>query len=63
MKRRRGKEGFFPDEGGQDIVEYSLMLAFIVLVGAAVFVGMGANVNAIWTIVNSRLASANEAPS
>jgi Flp pilus assembly pilin Flp len=46
------------DERAQDLVEYSLILAFVVLVGAATYIGMGANINAIWSIANSRLASA-----
>ncbi len=49
----------YRDEGGQDLIEYSLLLAFIALVGAATFIGMGASTNALWNVVNSRLASAN----
>jgi Flp pilus assembly pilin Flp len=45
------------DETGNDLVEYSLLLAFICLAGAAMFVGMGRNVNSMWGIVNSRLAA------
>jgi Flp pilus assembly pilin Flp len=51
---------FWRDEDGQDLVEYSLLLAFVCLAGAAMFIGMGRNVNGIWSIVNSRLASANQ---
>jgi Flp pilus assembly pilin Flp len=50
-------------EEAQDLVEYSLLLAFIALVGAAVYIGMGRTENGLWTIVNSRLASANQASS
>lgn len=46
-------------EAGQDLVEYTLLLAFIGLVGAAVFIGMGSTTSSLWTIVNSRLASSN----
>jgi len=48
------------DERGQDMVEYSLLLAFVCLAGAAAFIGMGQNTTALWTIVNTRLASANQ---
>jgi Flp pilus assembly pilin Flp len=48
------------DESGQDLVEYTLLLAFIALVGAAVYIGMGSTTSDIWTIVNSRFAAANE---
>lgn len=51
---------FARDEGGQDLVEYSLLLAFVCLVGAAAFIGMGQNTSALWTIVNTRLAAANQ---
>lgn len=51
------------DEEGQDLVEYSLLLAFIALAGAAAYIGMSTNTNAIWTIVNSRLGAANQSGS
>jgi Flp pilus assembly pilin Flp len=54
------RDRFWRDEGGQDLVEYSLLLAFVCLSGAAMFIGMGQNVNGIWSIVNSRLNSANQ---
>ena len=49
---------FLRDEQGQDLVEYTLLLAVIVLAGAAAFTGMSASTNSIWTTVNSRLADA-----
>jgi Flp pilus assembly pilin Flp len=54
------EDRFWRDESGQDLVEYSLLLAFVCLSGAAMFIGMGRNVNGIWSIVNSRLSSANQ---
>jgi Flp pilus assembly pilin Flp len=45
---------------GQDLIEYSLLLAFIALSGAAIFIGMGEVTSGIWSIVNSRLAAANQ---
>jgi Flp pilus assembly pilin Flp len=59
--RRRFRNGFWRDERGQDLVEYSLLLAFVCLAGAALYIGVGQNVTAIWSIVNSRLAAANQA--
>lgn len=47
------------DDRGQDLVEYSLLLAFVCLVGAATFIGMGQTISGIWGIANSRLAAAN----
>jgi Flp pilus assembly pilin Flp len=49
---------FLRDEHGQDLIEYTLLLAFISLAGAAAFVGMATSINGIWIVVNSRLASA-----
>ncbi len=50
---------FLQDQGGQDLVEYSLLLAFVCLAGAATFIGMGRTISSIWTLANNRLASAN----
>jgi Flp pilus assembly protein, pilin Flp len=49
---------FLRNENGQDLIEYTLLLAFISLAGAAAFVGMSTSINTIWTVVNSRLGSA-----
>lgn len=54
---------FIGDDRGQDLIEYTLLLAFIALVGAAVFIGMGSTTSGLWMIVNSRLASANQVSS
>jgi Flp pilus assembly pilin Flp len=51
---------YYEDEYGQDLVEYSLLMAFVALVGAAMYIGMGQTTNAIWGIVNTRLAAANQ---
>jgi Flp pilus assembly pilin Flp len=48
------------DEDGQDLVEYSLLLTFVCLVGAAMFVSMGSLTSGIWSIVNSRMAASNQ---
>jgi len=54
---------FFRSEDGQDLIEYTLLLAFIVLVGAASYIGISRTTSSLWTIVNSRLSTANQAPS
>ena len=43
---------------GQDLIEYSLLMAFICLSGAAAIIGMGGGISTLWTIVNNRLSSA-----
>jgi Flp pilus assembly pilin Flp len=50
---------FVRDEQGQDLIEYTLLLAFVCLASAAVFISAGGNINGIWTGTNSRLATAN----
>ena len=48
------------EEDAQDIIEYALLLAFIVLAGAAAFIGMTDATTGIWNSINSRLSNANE---
>jgi len=50
---------FLKDEAGQDLVEYSLLLAFIALAGAAIFIGMNPLTQSLWSIANSRLSNAS----
>lgn len=49
---------FIHDEGGQDLIEYTLLLAFIVMSSAAMFIGGGASINTIWTVTNNNLSQA-----
>ncbi len=41
------------------MVEYALLLAAIALAGAAFYIGIGQVTGGLWSIANSRLASAN----
>jgi Flp pilus assembly pilin Flp len=50
---------FWRSEQAQDLIEYSLLMAFICLSGAAFFIGMGRTTSAIWATVNNRLAASN----
>jgi Flp pilus assembly pilin Flp len=54
---------FIRDENGQDLIEYTLLLAFVALASAAIFIGAGTSVSSIWNIANSRLLAANSAAS
>jgi Flp pilus assembly pilin Flp len=47
------------DESGQDLIEYTLLLAFVALASAALFIGAGNAVQGIWSVTNSQLAAAN----
>ena len=50
---------FWHDEQGQDLIEYTLLMAFVALSSAALFIGAGSSVQGIWQTVNSQLAAAN----
>jgi len=49
---------FWQEEEGQDLVEYSLLLAFIALAAIALLGSAGTSVKSIWTSINSSLTSA-----
>ena len=51
-------KNFLRDEQGQDLVEYTLLLAFVALASAALFINAGGSINAIWTTANGVLANA-----
>lgn len=49
---------FLKDEQGQDLIEYTLLLAFVALASAALFISAGGSVSGIWGVASSRLADA-----
>ena len=49
---------FFEQADGQDIVEYTLLLSFVVLISAALFSLSGSSVSTIWTVANNDLSRA-----
>ena len=51
--------GFWNDEQGQDLIEYTLLMAFVALASAALFLGAGGSIKGIWTTTNNQLAQAN----
>jgi Flp pilus assembly pilin Flp len=54
---------FLQEEQGQDLIEYTLLLAFVCLATSALFVSSGGSLSGIWTSANSRLAVANTSAS
>lgn len=54
---------FLSEDQGQDLIEYTLLLAFVALASAALFLGAGGSVKGIWNTSNSQLAAANTAAS
>ena len=52
---------FVRDEQGQDLIEYTLLMAFIALASAAIFTSAGTSIKGIWSTASSQLAAANTA--
>ena len=50
--------GFWREQAGQDIVEYSLLLAFVAIVSVAMFVDMSGSISAIWSKTDNNLQTA-----
>ncbi len=46
------------EERGQDMVEYVLLLSFIVLVAMGVVTGLGVQINTIWSSLSSAVNTA-----
>jgi Flp pilus assembly pilin Flp len=54
---------FWNDEQGQDLIEYTLLMAFVALASAALFLGAGGSIKGIWNASNSQLVAANTSAS
>ena len=54
---------FWNDGEGQDLIEYTLLMAFVALASAALFLGAGGSVKGIWSVTNSQLAAASTSAS
>jgi Flp pilus assembly pilin Flp len=50
---------FIKEEEGQDLIEYTLLMAFVALASAAIFIGAGNNMKTIWNNANATLANAS----
>ena len=62
-RKMRLLNSFLRDEQGQDLIEYTLLLAFICLSSAALFITAGGDVSGIWSATNSQLTAANSSAS
>lgn len=51
-------QAFWQEEDGQDLVEYSLLLAFIALAAVALLSGVGGNISKIWTSISGQVSNA-----
>lgn len=54
---------FVRDEQGQDLIEYTLLLAFVCLASAALFIQAGTSLKGIWSTANGIISNANTAAS
>ena len=54
---------FIREEEGQDLVEYTLLLAFVCLASAALFINAGKSMATIWTDTNTILTNAGQVAS
>ena len=52
---------FVRDEQGQDLIEYTLLLAFVCLASAALFISAGDSLKGIWSQANGIISNANTA--
>ncbi len=57
------QQSFLNGDQGQDLVEYTLVLAFVVLASAALFINGGGSITGIWAVTNTSLQAANTAAS
>ncbi|MGE5646224.1 MAG: Flp family type IVb pilin [Acidobacteriota bacterium] len=54
-------KNFLRGDEGQDLIEYTLLLAFVCLVGAALFIPVGDTVAGTWSTTGSVVSKANSA--
>lgn len=60
---RRVIARFCQDTEGQDLVEYSLLLAFIALGAVAILSSVGGSITSLWSTAGSMLSSSATAAS
>ena len=52
---------FLREEEGQDLIEYTLLLGFVALASAALFIGAGNAAKSIWGVANTEMNQAASA--
>lgn len=55
LNLRNVVELWFQNEEGQDLIEYAMLVALIVLVAIGTMAAVGTNIAAIWTAIAARL--------
>ena len=54
-----GVSRFLLDEGGQDVIEYSLLIGVIMLASSAILLAGSGSMQGIWGSASSQLIAAN----
>jgi Flp pilus assembly pilin Flp len=54
---------FLKGEQGQDLIEYTLLIAFVALASAAIFVEVGSSITGIWASASTQVSAANTSAS
>ncbi len=49
---------FWQEESGQDLIEYTLLMAFVALASASIFLSAGGSISNIWQSGNAQLSNA-----
>ncbi len=52
---------FWQDDEGQDLMEYTLLMAFVALASASIYLGAGSSLAGIWSGASSQMVAANSA--
>ena len=52
------KQPFWADQLGQDLTEYALLLAFVVIAAASLFLASGSSIITIWSVSNNMVTAA-----
>lgn len=59
MKKIANARLIWRDAGGQDITEYSLLLAFVIVIAVAIFLISGEDIQSIWTASSTTVSAAS----
>ena len=54
---------FLRNDQGQDLIEYTLLIAFVAIASAALFIGGGGSIKGIWSTTKNELDAANSSAS
>jgi len=60
---KRFLKNFCQEESGQDLIEYTLLMAFIALASASLFLSAGGSIATIWQTGSDQLSNAATAVS